>query len=146
MSTIYGLLNHLNDTPLDVVSDMGDLEYLARIANGELSSGILVNLFSSASGTILMGTVPPGKDWYLMGWSVTFNSIPNGIIKLEYPTSTIIETTTNNDSSDIVYVGISKGHKLTAGQTITVSASSNINKGQNIFILEVDIGQSPKLT
>ena len=128
--------------------DMGDMEYTARIANGELSTGILVPLTSriqNGPATAVMGTVPVGKDWYLLKYS--FSNL-SGQVQLEYPTGTVVaDDTVLASGVATASVNAVSGLKLTAGQTIThrlIGGGGDITS-INLLILQVDIGTSPKL-
>lgn len=123
---------------------MGDLEYLSRIANGAITSGVLKNFTISGSGTTLIATVPGGKDWYLMGWSVTMDNVSSDPV-FEYPTGTPIDGTRSETSVNIVYNGIAKGNKITATQTVSFVAAGGVSHVVNLFVLEVDIGVSPEI-
>jgi len=126
-------------------TDMGDLEYLSRIANGELTSGVLKNFISNSETTAVIATVPGGKDWYLMGWSILQDGGVSSVSTLEFPTGTSIDTN-KSGGEDLVYNGIAKGNKITAAQTVTINSTVTVGKQVNLFVLEVDTGVSPKLT
>ncbi len=126
---------------------MGDLEYLARIANGELSSGVLKTFVGINNTTEILATVPGGKDWYLMGSSIIASGAANGNTKLEYPTGTIIQEINNGTvglKNEVI--GIPKGLKITAAQTVTITKGIASGTVTVMQVLEVDIGVSPALT
>jgi len=127
--------------------DMGDIEYLARIANGELATGQLVTLIGKSNTTEVLGTVPGGKDWYLADYAVIGGGATNGSYSLEYPTGNEIQ------SFPLGTVGLRtvlnaphKGLKLTTGQTITITKPIAVSSITTMEIVEVDTGVSPKLT
>ena len=124
--------------------DMGDLEYLARIANGELSTGVLKTFIGVAAGSQTIATVPTGKDWYLMAWSVIQDNLAS-VSELEFPTGTAIDSNKTGTTTEAVYNGIAKGNKIVADDTVTITTSTTVAKQINLFVLEVDTGVSPKL-
>jgi len=129
--------------------DMGDLEYLSRIANGELTGAVLKNFQNLATtiGEITFETVPAGKDWYLMGWSFISVGASNASVTLEFPDGTTVEIGDARSVNPWVYPGIAKGNKAVADDLIKLTrggtAAANV---VNMFILEVTAGTSPKLT
>jgi len=138
--SIFGLPLIMFRVPVED-DDMSDFQYLSRVARGELPTGIIVNLSNDSIFTVIMGTVPAGKDWYLINWSISYDNIVS-MIELEYPTGTIIDGTIAGIQSSKNYNGVAQGNKITAGQTITITTTAPINKSQNIAILQVDAGAS----
>ena len=128
-------------------SSMGDLEYLSRIANNELPTGILKSFENDSTVNSIIATVPIGKDWYLMGWNVWHSNNVNSTITLEYPTGTPIDESKNiiSSSSPKWYFGIVKGFKIISNQTISIIKNNSVNNHVNLFILEVDTGISPTI-
>jgi len=122
--------------------DMNEIEYLARVAKGDLPTGELVTIINSASASSVVGTVPTGKDWYLINWSSTLLVGGNVRLELEYPTGTSVDGSTSSVDNGSQYNGIVRGLKLTAGQTVTVFKNGNVGNNTNVFILQVDTGAS----
>jgi len=146
--SIFGLPLIMFQVEEEDEDDMGDLEYLSRIANGELSSGVLKNFqnINANPNTTIIATVPGGKDWYLMGWSVSMDNA-NTQISLQFPAGNVVDSTRTGTTNEDNYIGIAKGNKATAGQDISRELESTVNSNRlNLFILEVDTGVSPKLT
>lgn len=148
--------------------DVGDFEYVSRIANGELTGARLLTIKGEATRTtvgttaVVIDTVPAGKDWYLLDFNYFFDE-PGGVATatVEFPTGTVIETYTqetvvgsNQNTNTAGFLkSIARGFKAVAGNTITVNAIvASINSGtakitiESMLILEVPTGTSPKLT
>ena len=121
---------------------LSEFEYLARVARGDLPNGVLKEFQNSANGTGVIGTVPAGKDWYLVKWSVTIGALLDVDIDLEYPTGTKVDSTRSNLASALVYPGIAKGFKIVATDTVTIVRGSAISNVANMTILEVNTGDS----
>ena len=121
--------------------DLNEFEYLASVARGDLPTGILVPIVNFQTGTIVIGTVPTGKDWYLIGWDVSAASTNANII-LEFPTGTNVAGMRADDGSSTALAGVPKGLKIVDGNTITILRSATISNIVSVFILQVDTGAS----
>ena len=149
MSSQQGILGTIRPSAPTGEDDMGDLEYLARIANGELTGGTLVMLRGVSNTTEILGTVPSNKDWYLMNGSIVAVSVACGNISVEYPTSgdVVMEINNGQSTSQTPVVATGIGKKLTETQTITITKAGAATSTVTLLeILEMDEGVSPKLT
>lgn len=126
--------------------DMGDLEYLSRIANGELLTGVLKTFIGISSSSETIATVPGGKDWYLMGSSLVAPGVSNGTIQVNFGSTKIFDLENDNTNFKTVIQGEIKGIKITAGATIATIKGQSSSSKTTIQVLELDIGTSPKLT
>ena len=125
--------------------EMGDLEYLSRIANGELATGVLKTFIGIAPGSETIATVPSGKDWYLMGSVFTGLGVANGDTTVNYGSTKIFDQNHGTVGIEVVVQGEIKGIKITDGDTITTTKAVSSDTKTTIEVLEVDVGVSPKL-
>jgi len=149
MSSQQGILGTIRPSSQIGEDDMGDIQYLARIANGELTGGTLVMLKGTSNTTQILGTVPALKDWYLMNGSMVAVGVANGNISVEYPTSgdVVMEINNGQTTSQTSVVATGIGKKITAAQTITITKAGAATSTVTLLeILEMDVGVSPKLT